>query len=73
MKQMNFFRQAYLVITHKYDDPTPVQTKEDAPVSGTKGSTCPTCQMPWQTWTDEDGQLYRICPQGHKEYFGDSY
>jgi len=70
---MGFLRRAYPVTTDKYDDHlAPAQARRDGPVSGTKGRPCPTCGMTWRTWTEEDGHLYRICVQGHREYFGES-
>ena len=68
---MNILRQAFSVTTNKRDDPAPAGARQDGPVSGTKGHPCPTCGMTWRTWTDENGRLYRICVQGHREYFGD--
>ena len=69
---MNFFCQAYLALIHKSDNPTPAQTQPNGPASCTNMLTCPICQMAWRTWTDENGRLYRICIQGHKEFFGES-
>jgi hypothetical protein len=69
---MNFFRQSYLVLTNKSDNPTPVQTQRDGQASGTNMLTCPICRMAWRTWTDEDGRFYKICVQGHREYIRES-